>query len=302
MLQLHESSVIRGISLMILATILFSIMHASIKYMSNNLHPFEIAFFRNLFGLFVIAPWFIKYGFQILRTQKLKLHVARSLFNVIAMLSFFYSLSIVSLAEVSSLAFTAPLFASILAVIFLKEVVGIKRVLAIIMGFIGAIIVIDPVYSSIKIGHLYILLSASVWSISLIIIKILGRTESSVTITSYMVLIMIPISGVAAYFHWQAPTINDLWYLLLIGISGTSAQMLLAQALREGDTSIIMPFDFLKLIWAVGIGYVFFYEIPSLNVWVGATIIFLSTLYIAYREKVLSNKGDSKKIAQPVDQ
>jgi len=170
------------------------------------------------------------------------------------------------------------------------------------MGFIGAIIVIDPVYSSIKIGHLYTLLSASVWSISLIIIKVLGRTESSVTITSYMVLIMIPISGVAAYFHWQAPTINDLWYLLLIGISGTSAQMLLAQALREGDTSIIMPFDFLKLIWAVGIGYVFFYEIPSLNVWVGATIIFLSTLYIAYREKVLSNKGDSKKIAQPVDQ
>ena len=86
---------------MILATILFSIMHASIKYMSSNLHPFEIAFFRNFFGIFVIAPWFIKYGFEILRTKKLKLHVARSLFNVIAMLSFFYSLSIVSLAEVS---------------------------------------------------------------------------------------------------------------------------------------------------------------------------------------------------------
>jgi len=302
MFQLHESSVIRGISLMILATILFSIMHASIKYMSSNLHPFEIAFFRNLFGIFVIAPWFIKYGFEILRTKKLKLHMARSLFNVIAMLSFFYSLSIAPLAEVSSLAFTAPLFASILAVIFLKEVVGLKRVLAIIMGFIGAIIVIDPVYSSIKIGHLYTLLSASVWSISLIIIKVLGRTESSVTITSYMVVIMIPISGVAAYFHWQTPTIIDLFYLLLIGISGTSAQMLLAQALREGDTSIIMPFDFLKLIWAVGIGYVFFYEIPSLNVWVGATIIFLSTLYIAYREKVLSDKGNNKKITQPVDQ
>ena len=77
--------------------------------------------------------------------------------------------------------------------------------------------------------------------------------------------------------------------------------MLLAQALREGDTNIIMPFDFLKLIWAVCIGYLFFLEVPSLNVWIGSIIIFVSTLYIAYREKVLSNKGKEKKISQPVD-
>ena len=302
MAEIKENSAIRGITIMIAATILFSIMHASIKFMSNNLHPFEIAFFRNLFGLFVIAPWFIKYGLQPLKTKKFKLHAARSFFNVIAMLSFFYSLSITSLAEVSSLGFTAPLFASILAIIFLKEVVGFKRGLAIIFGFVGTIIVIDPVYSSISMGHILVLLSASVWSISLIIIKILGRTESSVTITSYMVLIMIPLSGIAAFFYWETPTLYDLLFLLLIGISGTSAQMLLAQALREGDTSIIMPFDFLKLIWAVSIGYLFFFEVPSVNVWIGSIIIFLSTLYIAYREKVLSSRGKSKKLAQPVDQ
>ena len=174
MAEIKENSAIRGITIMIAATILFSIMHASIKFMSNNLHPFEIAFFRNLFGLFVIAPWFIKYGLQPLKTKKFKLHAARSFFNVIAMLSFFYSLSITSLAEVSSLGFTAPLFASILAIIFLKEVVGFKRGLAIIFGFVGTIIVIDPVYSSISMGHILVLLSASVWSISFIIIKILG--------------------------------------------------------------------------------------------------------------------------------
>ena len=298
----NNKSVLNGIGLMIIATVLFSVMHASIKYMSSSLHPFEIAFFRNLFGLIVIAPWFIKYGLEPLKTKKIKLHMARSFFNVIAMLSFFYSLSIAPLADVASLAFTAPLFASILAVVFLKEIIGIKRIMAIILGFIGAIIVIDPVYSSINNGHILTLLSASVWSISLIIIKILGRTESSVTITSYMVLIMIPLSGVAAYFYWETPTINDLIFLIIIGISGTSAQMLLAQALRQGDTSIIMPFDFLKLIWAVGIGYLFFFEVPSLNTWLGSIIIFLSTLYIAYREKVLSKKIKIKNITQPVDQ
>ena len=298
----NNKSVLNGIGLMIIATVLFSVMHASIKYMSSSLHPFEIAFFRNLFGLIVIAPWFIKYGLEPLKTKKIKLHLARSFFNVIAMLSFFYSLSIAPLADVASLAFTAPLFASILAVVFLKEIIGIKRIMAIILGFIGAIIVIDPVYSSINNGHILTLLSASVWSISLIIIKILGRTESSVTITSYMVLIMIPLSGIAAYFYWETPTINDLIFLIIIGISGTSAQMLLAQALRQGDTSIIMPFDFLKLIWAVGIGYLFFFEVPSLNTWLGSIIIFLSTLYIAYREKVLSKKIKIKNITQPVDQ
>jgi len=266
------------------------------------MHPFEIAFFRNLFGLLVIAPWFIKYGFKPLKTKKIKLHVARSLFNVIAMMSFFYSLSIAPLADVASLAFTAPLFASILAVIFLKEIVGIKRGIAIAFGFIGALIVVDPIYSSINNGHLLVLLSASVWSVSLIIIKILGRTESSVTITSYMVIIMIPLSAIAAYFFWETPTLKDLFFLMLIGISGTSAQMLLAQALRQGDTSIIMPFDFLKLIWAVAIGYLFFFEFPSINIWIGSMIIFLSTLYIAYRERVLSKNSKVQKVTQPVDQ
>ena len=298
----NNKSVLNGIGLMIIATVLFSVMHASIKYMSSSLHPFEIAFFRNLFGLIVIAPWFIRYGLEPLKTKKIKLHLARSFFNVIAMLSFFYSLSIAPLADVASLAFTAPLFASILAVVFLKEIIGIKRIIAIILGFIGAIIVIDPVYSSINNGHILTLLSASVWSVSLIIIKILGRTESSVTITSYMVIIMIPLSGIATFFYWETPTINDLIFLVIIGISGTAAQMLLAQALRQGDTSIIMPFDFLKLIWAVGIGYLFFFEVPSLNTWLGSIIIFLSTLYIAYREKILSKKIKIKNISQPVDQ
>jgi drug/metabolite transporter (DMT)-like permease len=302
MQNINNKSVLNGIGLMIIATVLFSVMHASIKYMSSSLHPFEIAFFRNLFGLIVIAPWFIRYGLEPLKTKKIKLHIARSFFNVIAMLSFFYSLSIAPLADVASLAFTAPLFASILAVVFLKEIIGIKRIIAIILGFIGAIIVIDPVYSSINNGHILTLLSASVWSVSLIIIKILGRTESSVTITSYMVIIMIPLSGIAAFFYWETPTINDLIFLIIIGISGTTAQMLLAQALRQGDTSIIMPFDFLKLIWAVGIGYLFFFEIPSLNTWLGSIIIFLSTLYIAYRERVLFKKIKIKNITQPVDQ
>ncbi|PPR28707.1 MAG: Riboflavin transporter [Alphaproteobacteria bacterium MarineAlpha9_Bin2] len=299
MSYLHFSS--RGIILMILATLLFSIMHASIKHISSDIHPFEVAFFRNLFGLVVIAPWFIKYGIKPLITNRIKLHFLRSVFNVIAMLTFFYALSVSPLAEVASLSFTAPLFATLLAIIFLGEKIGIRRSAAIIIGFIGAAIIVNPDYKTINIGHMCVLISASIWSVSLIFIKILGKTESSVTITSYMVLFMIPLSAIAASFYWIMPSLNDLLVLAIIGITGTYAQMLLAQALKEEDTVVIMPFDFLKLVWAVLIGYLIFSEVPQVNTWIGSIIIFSSTLYVAYRERKIPPKVD-KNITQPVDQ
>ena len=286
---------------MILATLLFSIMHASIKHISSEIHPFEVAFFRNLFGLVVIAPWFIKYGIKPLITNRIKLHFLRSVFNVIAMLTFFYALSVSPLAEVASLSFTAPLFATLLAIIFLGEKIGIRRSAAIIIGFIGAAIIVNPDYKTINIGHMCVLISASIWSVSLIFIKILGKTESSVTITSYMVLFMIPLSAIAASFYWIMPSLNDLLVLAIIGITGTYAQMLLAQALKEEDTVVIMPFDFLKLVWAVLIGYLIFSEVPQVNTWIGSIIIFSSTLYVAYRERKIPPKVD-KNITQPVDQ
>ena len=286
---------------MILATLLFSIMHASIKHISSDIHPFEVAFFRNLFGLVVIAPWFIKYGIKPLITNRIKLHFLRSVFNVIAMLTFFYALSVSPLAEVASLSFTAPLFATLLAIIFLGEKIGIRRSAAIIIGFIGAAIIVNPDYKTINMGHMCVLISASIWSVSLIFIKILGKTESSVTITSYMVLFMIPLSAIAASFYWIMPSVNDLLVLAIIGITGTYAQMLLAQALKEEDTVVIMPFDFLKLVWAVLIGYLIFSEVPQVNTWIGSIIIFSSTLYVAYRERKIPPKVD-KNITQPVDQ
>ena len=290
------SSPFKGIFLMVIATLLFSIMHASIKYISSDIHPFEVAFFRNLFGLIIIAPWFFKYGLKPLKTKKLKLHMIRAIFNVIAMLAFFFALSITPLAEVASLGFTAPLFATLLAIIFLKEKIGIRRTTAVIIGFIGAAIIVDPDFETVDFGHLCVLLSACVWSVALIFIKILGRTESSVTITSYMIIFMIPLSGVIASFYWSIPSIYDLLVLVLIGTTGTAAQMLLAEALKEEDTGLIMPFDFLKLVWAVLIGFLIFTETPEINTWVGSIIIFCSTIYVAYRERKVS-KASSKSVS-----
>ena len=110
---------LRGVLLMFIATICFSLMHALIRHMSTELHPFELAFFRNLFGLIVVMPWFVRYGLRPLQTNRLGLHALRSGINVMAMLMFFYALSVTPLADVAALSFTAPIFATVLAIVIL---------------------------------------------------------------------------------------------------------------------------------------------------------------------------------------
>jgi len=142
---------------MLLSTICYSLLHALIREMSNELHPFELAFFRNLFGLLVVLPWFIRYGLTPLRTARFGLHAVRAGLNVIAVLSYFYALSIVPLAEATALSFTAPIFTTVLAIFFFREFVGIRRWIAILIGFAGAFVVLRPGIESVTVGQLLVL-------------------------------------------------------------------------------------------------------------------------------------------------
>ncbi|MDP6351557.1 MAG: DMT family transporter [Alphaproteobacteria bacterium] len=277
----------RGILLMIGATICFSVMHALIRYLSGELHPFEIAFFRNLFGGLVLLPWFVRHGLAPLKTERFGLHGLRAGINVFAMLTFFYALSITPLAEVAALSFTGPIFATILAIVFLGEVVRMRRWVAILLGFAGTLVVIRPGFESVGPGALMVVASAAIWSCALIVIKVLLRTESSVTVTAYTVVLLAPLSLIAAVFVWQWPSLGQVLYLCAIGVIGTIGQLLMTEALKGADTNVVMPVDFLKMIWAVTLGWFFFAEAPGLFTWIGAAMIFASTSYIAYRENKL---------------
>lgn len=281
---------LRGIVWMALSTVAFVAMHASVRHVSKELHPLEIAFFRQLFGIVALAPVFIHYGLGSLRTKQLPLHTARAAVNVIAMFAFYYGLSTTPLAQVSALAFSSPIFATILAMLFLGEKVRLRRWLAILVGFSGVFIAFLPDIretGAVGLGSLSVLLSSVTWAIALIMIKILGRTESSITITAMMVLLMTPMSFLPALAVWEWPTWGALAWLLLIGIAGTIGQLTVTQALKEGDTNVVMPIDFLKLIWAASLGFLWFGEIPGLSTWAGGAMIFVSTTYIALREHQL---------------
>jgi drug/metabolite transporter (DMT)-like permease len=289
----------RGIALIVLSTFGFAGMHTLIRYVSAEIHPFEIAFFRNLFGMVVFAPWLIRHGFAILRTRRIAMHGLRAALNIVAMLAFFTGLSMTPIARVTALGFTAPVFAALLAVLFLGERFRFRRWAAMICGFGGTLIILRPGFEEIDVGSLLILLSTFAWGITLIVIKMLGRTDSSLTITAYMNITLGLLSFIPALFVWTTPSAVNLFWMLCIGVLGTFAQLAMAQALKEADTGVVMPFDFLRLVWVSVLGYVLFSEVPGLFTWVGGGVIFASAAYLAYRENAQRREEAVTKIAPP---
>ena len=281
----NQTPVMRGIVLMCLSTISFSIMHGLVRFVSEVLPPFQIAFFRNIFGLAFLLPILIRSRFSILRTKKIGLHILRGIINLAVMLMFFTALSITPLAKVTALSFTAPIFMAVLAVLVLGERFRIYRWAAIFSGFIGMLIILRPGLIAVDIGALLVTAGAALWAVAMIIIKIQSRTESSVTIVAYMGIFLGIFSIIPAYFVWQPFGLQTLGLMVLIGLSGTVAQMAISQSLKETDPTATMPFDFLKIIWTTIIGVWFFAEVPDIFTWVGAIVIFSSGLFIAVRER-----------------
>jgi len=277
---------LRGIGWMLLATFFAAAMHASVRKVADSgLHPFEVAFFRNLFGLLALAPWFVRSGMAPLRTRRLGLYSLRAAINLCAMLAFFYALAVAPLTQVTALAFTAPVFATLLAIPVLGEVIGLRRWAAIAVAFAGTVLIIRPGFEPLGAGSALALAAALGWAAVILIMRTLGRTESAVTITAYMSLLITPLALVPALFVWIWPTTEQLRWLIFIGVIGNIGQLCLSQALKEADTHVVMPMDFLRLIWIAAIAYVAFDEVPDLPTWAGGGVIFASGAYIAYRER-----------------
>jgi drug/metabolite transporter (DMT)-like permease len=272
---------------MVLGTLMFACMHAAIRHATKHLPAVEVAFFRNVFGLVVIVPLIARYGLSLFRTRRFGLHVQRSVLNVVSMLCFFVGLSMTPLARATALSFTAPLFTALLSALFLGEVFRWRRWTAILLGFLGALIILRPGFEALDTGSLLVLISSLIWSMALIDIKVLGRTETSITITAYVTVLMLPMTLVPAILVWETPR-ADMWvWLLFIGVIGTLGQIIVTEAVKLADMTALMPFDFLKLVWAAFLGIILFAEVPDAMTWIGGAIVFGSSLYIAWREATL---------------
>lgn len=282
---------VQGIGFMLVAAFLGTAMGAMIRHVSLGMHPFEIVFFRSLFGFLVLAPVFLRYGVTPLITTRLKGHMGRAAINAASMLLFFLGISMTPLAKASALNFTSPLFITILAVLFLGEKIRARRITALLIGFAGTWIILQPGVVEFDVGAGLVLGAAILGAVTMVLIKTLVRTDSSLTITLYTSLLSVPIALLFALPVWQTPSFEQLGWLAMIGAVGSGVHLCTAQAIRAADVTVVLPADFTKLIWAAAIGYIIFAEVPDAATWFGGTIIFASAGYIAWRERQLNLGG-----------
>lgn len=280
-----------AVALMLASAVLFGAMAVVIRLASKQLHPFEIAFFRNLFGFAFALPLLWRHGIGLLRTDKLPLYVVRCAIGIVSMLGGFWAIVNLPLAQAISLSYSTPLFVTIGAVLVLGEVVRARRWTAVIVGFAGVLVIIRPGAESFTAGTLVALLAAAMSAVVAISIKFLSRTEHPDAIVIYTSLLWIPMSLVPALFVWVTPAGLTWLWVALAGLFGTAGHMCWTRGLKLGEASLLAPISFMQLPVVATAGYLLFGE--TVNRWtiLGAAIIFAANFYIARREAQLARRA-----------
>lgn len=274
---------IRAIAFMMVGGLSMVLMQASVKLLSDALHPFVITLFRALLVFIIILPILLWNGLGTVKTSSVKLQVIRGGVGGVCMLCMFTGFSLVSLPEATSLLFTVPIFATILSVMFLSERVGIKRWGAILLGFAGILVITRPDVS-LNLGHLLLLSAAILWSISIVIAKKLTEKDTIISITFWQAMGCVPLALIASLFVWETPTLTQLLYLLGIAGLGTLGHALVYASLKLGKVSFLLPLDYIRIIWSTLLGFLLFGSLPTLYLYAGTFLIISATAFISYRE------------------
>ncbi len=274
----------RGAFWMVLAALSFAVLLASVRLLSDKFPTIEIVFVRALVGIFLIVPTVARNGLARLRTRRLPMHFVRTAFAFGAMLSMYYGLIHIPVGDVTALSFLIPVFCTLAAGLVLREQVDAARWTATVVGFLGALVIVRPGMESVSLPMLAVILSCVFYAGAWTSVKFLTTTEPASVIVFYMNLMMLPLTLIPSLFVWVTPGWEDLPVLLVMGISGWTAHFCQARAFAAADASAVMPFDFLRLPFTAGLGWLLFAEAMDVWTWVGAGTIFASTYFITVRE------------------
>ena len=281
----------RAALLMLGSTLFFGLMAVVIRLASETLHTFEIAFFRNFFGLAAALPLLLRHGPGLLRTTQLPRYFIRCVVGVLSMFCGFWAIGHLPLAQAVSLSYSTPLFVTVAAVWLLHEQVRARRWAAVIVGFIGVMVIVRPGSEGFSAGSLVALSAAVLSGLVSIQIKQLSHTEPADRIVLWTTLLWVPLSLGPALFVWEWPHgITWLW-VAAAGVFGTGGHMLWTRALKLGDVSALTPISFMQLPVVAVFAYFLFDE--QLDRWtvLGASIIFGANAYIAHREAQLARRA-----------
>ena len=285
-----------AIFLIIISIIFGTLMGTFIKLAQEELNVFTTGFLRFFFGFLIITPYILKTKFKVFNTKNLKIHIVRSALNLPAMLLGFAALAMLPLEKMTAIHFIVPIIVTILAVIFLKEKIYLYRSIALVMGFLGMLIILRPGIIDISIGIYMALISSLIWSVVIILTKKVSKDDSAITILSHQYVYMSLFSFPLVIYYWDQPSLKTIIFILCAAMSGTILHISLNHAYKLVDVTMTQPYSFLGLVVSSIIGYFVFSDKPDFYTWLGASVIFCGVLLISYRELQLNKEITRKRL------
>lgn len=275
----------RGALWMLASAITFTVMTMLIKYLGTDYSPALQTFYRQLAGLIVLLPVILPNPRQVFRTTRPGILLFRSGAGTIGMILAFYAYQKLPLADANALSFTRTLWLVPLAAFVLKETVGPRRVSATIVGFLGALLMLQPQTQG-EAGWpaAAALTSSLLFAFTVTGMKVMTRDHSTLTLMAWSAVLGFVLAIPAALFAWRWPTLGDFGLLCAMGVLGTITQACYINGMAEGDAAAMAPIDYTRLVFAVILGYVLFHDVPNAMTMLGAGIVMASTIYITLRE------------------
>jgi len=274
---------IRGSIIILVASLVSVLMSSLIKHVGQTIPVIEILFFRQLMVLTIISPVIFKNRETVFKSSIYGMHFLRATLSMVAMYLGFSAVVNMPLAEVTAISFARILFTTILAIVFLREVVGVRRWTSVIVGFVGVLVIIRPDPDNINIYALMAVTSALFVSAVQILLRKISQIDNASTILVFHSVSITLVMSVPTYFQWVLPSLHEMIFIVMIGSLMSLMQWMFIQALKVGEAAAIAPMEYVRLIYAGIIGVVFFAEIPTVWTLAGAAIIVASTLYTMRR-------------------
>ena len=283
---------IKAVLLTISASFFAVLMEALIKAAQYDSNVYTIGFFRFFFGFLIILPYLVTKKFNTYKTKNLKFYIIRGAFNIPVMILGFGALVYVPLEQFKAMHFLSPIIVVLLSFIIFREKIYRFRIFALIIGFLGMLIIVRPGYVDFNIGTIMILVSLTFWSFIIILSKFVSKDDSPITMVTYQYTLMTIFAFPLAIYFWQMPSLISILLVFIAAASGTILHLCLGLAYKYADLSVTQPIWFTGLIFGSGFGYFVFNEIPDIWTWIGGIIVFSSVLVITYFEK---NKEEKNK-------
>lgn len=249
-------------------------------HLTEHLPVFEVALGRNVFAVAFMTPWLMKVGLSAMRTSHFGMHAVRGLFSAANVWFLFGALAVAPIADVSAITFMMPIVASILAVLFFREKTSVWQWVATLAGFGGVLIVIRPGMADFNPGLLLAVASVIAGSAVAMLIKGLLKHDPSDTVAAWLFVSHTVLGLIPAIIVWIQPSWQDVLWMALLGYLGTVIQRAFNRSMALADATVVLPFNFTRLIWAALFGFLFFAEIPDIWTWIGGTVIFLASVWL----------------------